>query len=165
MYPHASGALAPTFIGALVGSEDRLPEWQHAFTDPRAPRHRVDGAACCASGLPLRPICSRRTTVSWLRRRCFLISMRWWASAIPSSARKRAAFPVFPAGLRAFEMIQREGRSPSRRCWRNWAESISLAALDKALGELWSKLRITRVDYKASEGRSWDVLYRWAPER
>jgi hypothetical protein len=29
---------------------------------------------------------------------------------------------------------------------------------------LWSKLRITRVDYKASEGSVWDVLYRWAPE-
>jgi len=42
--------------------------------------------------------------------------------------------------------------------------SISRAALDKALGELWSKLRITRVDYNPSQGSSWDVLYRWAPE-
>ncbi len=39
-----------------------------------------------------------------------------------------------------------------------------MAALDGALGELWSKLRITRVDYKASEGSVWDVLYRWAPD-
>jgi hypothetical protein len=29
---------------------------------------------------------------------------------------------------------------------------------------LWSKLRITRVDYKESEGSVWDVLYRWAPD-
>jgi hypothetical protein len=42
--------------------------------------------------------------------------------------------------------------------------SVSFPALDGALGELWSKLRITRVDYKASEGSVWDVLYRWAPE-
>ena len=41
--------------------------------------------------------------------------------------------------------------------------SISFVALDHALGELWSKLRITRVDYKPEEGASWDVLYRWAP--
>jgi hypothetical protein len=41
---------------------------------------------------------------------------------------------------------------------------ISLAALDRALGELWSKLRITRVDYDAMEGSSWDVLYRWSPD-
>jgi hypothetical protein len=33
------------------------------------------------------------------------------------------------------------------------------------LGELWSKLRITRVDYKPSEGSVWDVLYRWAPDQ
>jgi len=39
-----------------------------------------------------------------------------------------------------------------------------LPALDKALGELLGKLRITRVDYKAPEGSYWDVLYRWAPE-
>jgi hypothetical protein len=37
-------------------------------------------------------------------------------------------------------------------------------ALDKSLMELWSKLRITRVDYQASEGASWDVLYRWSPD-
>src|SRR5262249_32241041 len=42
--------------------------------------------------------------------------------------------------------------------------SVSLPALDKALGELWSKLRITRVDYHPAEGASWDVLYRWAPD-
>ena len=42
--------------------------------------------------------------------------------------------------------------------------SVSLAALDGALGELWSKLRITRVDYRESEGSVWDLLTRWAPE-
>jgi hypothetical protein len=42
--------------------------------------------------------------------------------------------------------------------------SVSFPALDGALGELWSKLRITRVDYKSSEGSVWDVLYRWAPD-
>ena len=42
--------------------------------------------------------------------------------------------------------------------------SVSFVALDHALGELWSKLRITRVDYKPEEGAFWDVLYRWAPD-
>jgi hypothetical protein len=36
MYPRRPALLAPTFIGAFVGAEDRLPEWQHAFKDPRA---------------------------------------------------------------------------------------------------------------------------------
>src|SRR6516225_4376417 len=36
MYPQRPPMLVPTFIGAFVGSDDRLPEWQHAFKDPRA---------------------------------------------------------------------------------------------------------------------------------
>src|SRR5690349_11442782 len=36
MYPLKPAVLAPTFVGAYVGSEDRLPTWQHAFSDPRA---------------------------------------------------------------------------------------------------------------------------------
>src|ERR1700751_3124908 len=36
MYPARPALLVPTFIGAFVGSDDRLPAWQHAFKDPRA---------------------------------------------------------------------------------------------------------------------------------
>src|SRR5215467_4570364 len=36
MYPQRPTLLVPTFIGAFIGSDDRLPEWQHAFKDPRA---------------------------------------------------------------------------------------------------------------------------------
>ena len=43
-------------------------------------------------------------------------------------------------------------------------KGVSTSALDKSLTELWSKLRITRVDYTPNEGASWDVLYRWAPD-
>jgi len=43
-------------------------------------------------------------------------------------------------------------------------KGISVPALDRALAELWSKLRITRVDYDEREGASWDVLQRWAPD-
>ena len=39
-----------------------------------------------------------------------------------------------------------------------------MVALDRALGELWSRLRITRVDYDNTGGSSWDVLYRWSPD-
>jgi hypothetical protein len=42
--------------------------------------------------------------------------------------------------------------------------SVSAAGLDRALSELWGKLRITRVDYTAAEGSVWDELSRWAPD-
>lgn len=36
MYPMRPQVLAPTFIGAWVGSDEKLPEWQQAFADSRA---------------------------------------------------------------------------------------------------------------------------------
>ena len=46
MYPQRPPLLVPTFIGAFVGSDDRLPGWQHAFTGSAGGRgDRIDGAA------------------------------------------------------------------------------------------------------------------------
>src|SRR5271169_218203 len=64
----------------------------------------------------------------------------------------------------AFELIRRDGPISKQKMQDALGGSVSIPALDGALGELWSKLRITRVDYKASEGSVWDVLYRWAPD-
>jgi hypothetical protein len=36
LYPMKPAVLAPTFIGAWAGADDRLPTWQHAFADPRS---------------------------------------------------------------------------------------------------------------------------------
>ena len=36
LYPLRTPVLVPTFIGAYVGKEERLPTAQHAFADPRA---------------------------------------------------------------------------------------------------------------------------------
>jgi hypothetical protein len=72
--------------------------------------------------------------------------------------------PYSPLACDAFELIRRDGPISKQRLQEALGGSVSLAALDKALGELLSKLRITRVDYKAGEGSFWDVLYRWAPD-
>jgi hypothetical protein len=36
MYPERQPVLVPTFIGAYVGSDEKLPTSQHAYADPRA---------------------------------------------------------------------------------------------------------------------------------
>jgi hypothetical protein len=64
----------------------------------------------------------------------------------------------------AYDIIRRDGPISKPKLQEKLGGSISLAALDHALSELWSKLRITRVDYKANEGAFWDVLYRWSPD-
>jgi len=61
-------------------------------------------------------------------------------------------------------MIQREGALSKQKLLEKLGGGLSNVALDKALAELWSKLRITRVDYGPAEGSVWDVLYRWAPD-
>jgi hypothetical protein len=63
----------------------------------------------------------------------------------------------------AFEIIRQTPIS-KQKLREALGRELSLAALDRALTELWSKLRITRVDYSPEEGSTWDVLYRWAPE-
>ena len=64
----------------------------------------------------------------------------------------------------AYEAIRRDGPVPKQKLLETLGGSVSGAALDRALLELWAKLRITRVDYNEREGTSWDVLYRWAAE-
>ena len=91
--------------------------------------------------------------------------MRWWENAIPGRR---------PRGVRdrnthslacdAFEVIRRDGPISKQKLGEKLGGSLSAAALDRGLSELWSRLRITRVDYNPEEGAFWDVLYRWAPD-
>src|ERR1700736_825240 len=165
MYPHRPALLAPTFIGAFIGSADRLPGWQHAFKDPRAAE---------ATELMVRLLRERTAFEANLfdESNGFLVA----ASAFPYfyalmgernpklAPKAGSRSPYSALACDAFELITQQGPISKQKMQEALGGSVSLAALDGALGELWSKLRITRVDYKASEGSVWDVLYRWAPD-
>jgi hypothetical protein len=69
-----------------------------------------------------------------------------------------------PLAVHAFQLIQKEGPISKHHLRELLGGDISEAALDRALEELWAKLRITRVDYKPDEGVFWDVLFRWSPD-
>jgi Winged helix DNA-binding domain len=165
MYPKRPPLLVPTFIGAFVGSDDRLPGWQHAFKDPRAAE---------ATELMVRLLRERTAFEANLfdENNGFLVT----ASAFPyfyaligernpRQAPKPGSRSAYSAlACDAFELITRDGPISKQKMQEVLGGSVSFPALDGALGELWSKLRITRVDYKPSEGSVWDVLYRWAPD-
>ena len=72
--------------------------------------------------------------------------------------------PYSPLACDAFELVRRDGPISKQKLQEALGGSVSLSALDKALGELLAKLRITRVDYKAPEGSYWDELNRWSPD-
>jgi hypothetical protein len=165
MYPLRPAQPLPTFIGATIGGEDRLPTWQHAYSDPRTAE---------ATQIMVRLLRERAAfeANSFDENNGLLIT----ASAFPyfyalvgernpkQAPKAGSRSPYSALACDAFELIRRAGPISKQKMQEALGGSISLAALDKALGELWSKLRITRVDYNPSQGSSWDVLYRWAPE-
>ncbi len=165
MYPQRPALLVPTFIGAFVGSADRLPEWQHAFKDPRAGE---------ATELMVRLLRERTAFEANLfeENNGFLVSASVFpyfyalmGERNPKQAPKAGTrSPYSQLASDAFALIQRDGALSKQKLLERLGGGLSVSALDKSLAELWSKLRITRVDYSVSEGSVWDLLYRWAPE-
>lgn len=165
MYPMRQPLLLPTFIGAWVGSDQELPAQQHAYSDPRA---------LAATELMVRLLRERSAFEANLfdENNAFLIAASIFpyfyalvGERNPKQAPKAGSRSPYSAlACDAFELIRRDGPISKQKMQEVLGGSVSFPALDGALGELWSKLRITRVDYKASEGSVWDVLYRWAPD-
>ena len=165
MYPVRPTMPVPTFIGAFVGSDNRLPTWQHAYSDPRA---------LAATDLMVRLLRDRAAYEANLfdENNAFLVA----ASVFPYFyalvgernpklvPKQGPRSPYSPLACDALELIRRDGPISKQKLQEALGGSVSLAALDKALGELLAKLRITRVDYKPGEGSFWDVLYRWSPD-
>lgn len=164
LYPQKPAVLAPTFVGAYVGSDENLPTWQMAFADPRVRE-------------------AKKLMVRLLREKAAYETLVFPENNFLVSA---AVFPYFyglvgdrnprqapkagprsgysPLAVDAFLIIQRRGPISKENLRESLGGDISEAALDRALDELWAKLRITRVDYKQDEGVFWDVLFRWSPE-
>lgn len=165
MYPQRPALLVPTFIGAFVGSDERLPEWQHAFKDPRA---------ADATGLMVRLLREKTAFEANLseENNGFLVaaSVFPYLYALTGERNPKLApkagtrSPYSQLACDAFAVIQRDGALSKQKLLEKLGGGLSIAALDKALAELWSKLRLTRVDYSPAEGSVWDLLYRWAPD-
>jgi 23S rRNA pseudouridine2605 synthase len=165
MYPLRPPVLVPTFIGAWVGSDDRLPVWQQAFADPRARE---------ATDLMVRLLRERFAYEANLfdENNAFLLAASIFPYFYALVGERNPKQPPKPGAhseysqlaCDTFAAVQRGGPISKQKLLATLGGGVSLPALDKSLSELWSKLRITRVDYSATEGSVWDVLYRWAPD-
>ncbi|HZQ22398.1 MAG TPA: crosslink repair DNA glycosylase YcaQ family protein [Terriglobales bacterium] len=165
MYPVKPPVLVPTFVGAWTGSDDRLPTWQHAFADPRAK---------AASELMVRLLRERDAYEANVldENNNFLVAASvfpYFYALVGERNPKQPPKPGSRSGYSqlacdAFAIIQRSGPLSKQKLRHTLGGEISTVALDRALNDLWSRLRITRVDYSATEGASWDVLYRWSPD-
>jgi len=165
MYPMRPAILVPTFIGAWVGADDKLPMRQHAYADPRAKE---------ATELMVRTLRDQAAYEAPLmdENNAFLLSpsvFPYFYALVGERNPKHAPAtgprsPYSPLACDAFEIIRRRGPISKSKLGEMLGGSVSNAGLDRALSELWAKLRITRVDYTVEEGSVWDELSRWAPD-
>ena len=165
MYPTRPVILAPTFIGAWVGADDKLPARQHAYADPRAKE---------ATELMVRTLRDKAAYEAPLidESNAFLLApsvFPYFYSLVgernpkqPPASGPRS--PYSPLACDAFDIIRRRGPISKTKLGEMLGGSVSNAGLDRGLSELWAKLRITRVDYTTAEGSVWDELSRWAPD-
>jgi hypothetical protein len=156
--------LVPTFVGAYVGNDDQLPTLQRAFADPRA-QH--------ATELMVRLLREKAAfEANLFGENIFLVSagiFPYFYGLVGDRNPRQMPKPgtrseYSPLARDIFEVIRREGALSKPKLRERLGSELTPAALDRALGELWSRLRITRVDYKEGEGAYWDVLFRWAEE-
>ncbi len=167
-YPTHPVIAAPTFIGAYVSSDEKLPTAKQAFADDNAR---------AATELVVRMLSEKSA---------FEVAFGEDASLLVSAAE----FPYFYAligdrnpkvapspGIRGeqaltthtFEIIDQHGPINEDEMRRNLGREISRNAIEKVLHALWSKLRITRVDPGIENGEPvepvWDLMHRFAPEQ
>lgn len=158
----AGDVVLPTFIGAWAGDDTKLPTRRKAFADARARD---------ASEVALRLLRERSVyETSVFGEDNLLISASvfayFYALAGERNPRQNPHLDrsLSPLAQDAFRAIQSSGPIPKRRLAGALGGELSEAAIDRALAELASRLLITRVDYNARDGSSWDVLYRWSPK-
>jgi len=168
MYPTQTPLLMPSFMGAYAGTDENLPTWQKAFADPLA----KDATELMVRLLREKSAFEANVLGDGEEGNNCLIS----ASAFPyfyalvgDPAPRTMPQPGTPSAYSPlardlFDVLKRLGARSKQRLRRKLGGELTDAALDRALHELWSRLRITRVDYRSDEGAFWDVLLRWAPE-
>ncbi len=163
-YPSRPPLLVPTFIGAWYGSDERLPR-HRAFLDPEA-RDATD--------LMIRLLRHKSAYEANLgdENNALLVSASVFPYFYTLMGERNPKQPPQPGprssyselACDTYQIIHRKGPISKAKLLEDVGKGISVAALDKSLAELWSKLRIIRVDYDARDGASWDVLQRWSPE-
>jgi 23S rRNA pseudouridine2605 synthase len=164
-YPVRTLPVVPSFFAAYCGTAVNLPDARHVFADPRN---------SLASELLVRLLRERRAyEINLLPESSLLVSRTFFpfiyalfGDRNPKAAPKTNAHggKLSPLALRVFEAIQKHGPTTKKQLQEVISRELSSAALDRALNELWSILKIMRIDDRPQEGASWDLLYRWSPD-
>jgi len=158
MYPVRPSKLVPTFFGATVGSDTNLPLQQQAFGDPRA---------STATELMIRLLRNKLAfETNTFGENPFLFSASvfpyFYASVTDyhpkQPPKKRGREKASPLLVDTFRVLQQHGPMNKKQLRAELGGDLSEVGIDHALHDLWSALKITRVDYSLQTGAVWDVL-------
>lgn len=162
MYPEPRQALAPTFIGAWLGTDEQLPRARAAFANPEAAE---------AEAMKLRLV-RERVAYEWpLSESVLLVSLGifpfFYALAADREGKQQ---PAWAPGQKLSKLARDtwteivRARQPlsEERLREQVGKGASAAALNRALHELWQRLRIMRVD-RSERGDVWDTISRVSP--
>jgi len=163
--PAPKTLMVPTFVGATLGSDEKLPAARHALTDPRAREATELMVRLLRDKSAYEANLGDDNNALLLSASVFPYFYTLAGERNPKQAPKPGPrSPYSELACDTYHIIHRKGPISKSKLLEEIGKGISVPALDKSLSELWSKLRITRVDYHEREGASWDVLQRWAPE-
>jgi len=163
MYPVRPMPLLPTFIGAIAGTDQKLPTRKTELNDPRGIQ---------TEELLARLAREKSVYETRLHGETLVLSAQlfpyFYALASdrkpkqPIVSRVRAKGSLLSEHL--FRKLEEKGALSRAQLQQQLGGALSEAALDHALQELWTELKVTRVDHRSEGGDRWDVYYRWAPE-
>jgi len=80
------------------------------------------------------------------------------------SIRSRARGKASPLTEHVFQKLEESGPLNGLQLQERLGGALSEAALDRALQELQTALKVTRTGHDSKTGDTWDVYYRWAPD-
>ena len=165
LFPTRPPTLVPTFLGAWNGSDVNLPTTQKAFSDPRAQEATDMMVRLLREHYAYEAALFDENVTFLLTASIFPFFYALVGERNPKQPPKPGTrSPYSELACDTYAAIQRGGPISKQKLLETLGKGVTSTALDKSLSELWSKLRITRVDYNPSEGAFWDVLYRWAPD-
>ena len=163
VYPLRPMPLLPTLIGAIAGTDQKLPTQKTAVNDPRG----IQTEELLARLLREKSVHEARLYADslLLSAQLFpyfyaLVSDRKPKQPIVSRAPGKGS----PLSEHLFRKLEEKGPLSRAQLQEQLGGALSEAALDRALQELWIALKVTRVDHSMEAKDRWDVYYRWAPE-
>jgi len=163
VYPTRPAVVAPTFVGAVLGTELDLPIASKAAIDPRTGP---------ATELVLRLLDDKHAfEVPFGDSGSLLVSAAEFpyfyallGERNPKSAPGRGVHGEKTLAAHTFNLLAKRPMSEAEMLEAH-GKGISESALARALHELWAKLRIARVGLlDRAQAPTWDVLYRIAPQ-